>query len=287
MKRRPGGLGRGLDALLPAGRPGPADAAARSRGVIEVPVDAIMPNPAQPRERLAPEALEELAASIRAHGVLQPVIVTHAAGTYTLIAGERRWRAAQLAGLTTIPALVKEATPQERLELALVENLQRQDLTPLEEAAAYQQLLVEHGLTQEAIAARVGKSRAAVANALRLLHLAPAVRAALADGRITAGHARALLGCPDAATQEALLAQVLAGELSVRATEELVRRGTRPRPRRRAAPAADLAAVEQRLRQALGTKVQLYRSRRGGRIVIHFFSDEELQGLYERLTALP
>ena len=283
MKRRPGGLGRGLDALLPASPPAGADPAAVGTGASLLPVDAIVPNPQQPRERIAPDELAELAASIQAHGVLQPVIVSRSGPSYVLVAGERRWRAAQLAGLETIPALVKEVTPRERLELALVENLQREDLTPLEEAAAYRQLVDEYGLTQEALAARVGKSRVAVANALRLLHLAPAVRAALADGRITAGHGRALLGCPDPETQEALLARVLAADLSVRATEELVRRAGQPAPRPAPRP-AELAAVEEDLREALGTKVQLYHSRRGGRIVIHYFSDEELQGLYDRLA---
>lgn len=282
MKRRPGGLGRGLDALLPAPAPGAA-----AGGVVELPIDLLVPNPEQPRQGLAEAELAELAASIREHGVLQPVIVARAGAGYVLVAGERRWRAARQAGLTTIPALIKEVTPRQRLELALVENLQRQDLTPLEEAAAYQQLIAEHGLTQEQVATRVGKSRAAVANALRLLQLAPAVRAALLTGQITAGHARALLGCPDPAQQEALLAQVLAGDLSVRATEELVRRGGQRRPRTAPAPAPELAAVEQALRQALGTKVQLLRSRRGGRIVIHYYSDEELQALYERFVAAP
>jgi ParB family chromosome partitioning protein len=281
MKRRPGGLGRGLDALLPA------RAAATAGGVLELDVAVVRPNPAQPRTRIAPDELAELAASIAEHGVLQPIIVTGGDQGYLLIAGERRWRAAQLAGRRTIPAVVKEVTNRERLELALVENLQRQDLTPLEEAAAYHQLVAEHGLTQEAVATRVGKSRVAVANALRLLNLAPVVRDALLAGRVTAGHARALLACPDDATQEQLLARVLAADLSVRATEELVRRGSGPR-RRAALPASgDVAAVEQQLRQALGTKVQLQRSRRGGRIVIHYYSDDELQGLFERLTGGP
>ncbi|HLI27544.1 MAG TPA: ParB/RepB/Spo0J family partition protein [Chloroflexota bacterium] len=280
MKRRGGGLGRGLDALLPA-----APTGAVPGGVVELPVDLIVPNPEQPRQGIAEAELAELAASIRAHGVLQPVIVARAGAGYVLVAGERRWRAAQQAGLTTIPALIKEVTPRQRLELALVENLQRQDLTPLEEAAAYQQLITEHGLTQEQVAERVGKSRAAVANTLRLLQLAPAVRTALLAGQITAGHARALLGCADPAQQETLLAQVLASDLSVRATEELVRRGGPRRTRLVPAPPPELVAVEQALRQALGTKVQLLRSRRGGRIVIHYYSDEELQALYERFVA--
>jgi ParB family transcriptional regulator, chromosome partitioning protein len=299
MKRRPGGLGRGLDALFPA-RPAAsptesavAEGEATPAGALELPVAAIHPNPDQPRTRLAEGELADLAASIRVHGVLQPVIVTRADGGYVLVAGERRWRAAQLAGLETVPALVKDVTPRERLELAIIENVQRQDLTPLEEATAYRQLVSEHGLTQEAVAARVGKSRVAVANALRLLHLAPAVHEALSDGRITAGHARALLGCPDTDAQEALLARVLAEDLSVRATEEAVRRGVAlPVPPSRLAgvePAEqpsspEVAALERELRSALGTKVQLTHSRRGGRIVIHYYSDEELQGICERLT---
>jgi ParB family transcriptional regulator, chromosome partitioning protein len=299
MKRRPGGLGRGLDALFPA-RPAPPpeagaaiEAEAAQAGALAIPVAAIQPNPDQPRSRIAADELADLAASIRVHGVLQPVIVTRADAGYVLIAGERRWRAAQLAGLETVPALVKDVTSRERLELAIIENVQRQDLTPLEEATAYRQLLDEHALTQEAVAARVGKSRVAVANTLRLLHLAPAVHEALADGRITAGHARALLGCADGEAQEALLARVLADDLSVRATEELVRRGAaRPVPPSRLAgvepaeptPSPEVAALERELREALVTRVQLYHSRRGGRIVIHYHSDEELQGLYERLT---
>ncbi|HEY7063638.1 MAG TPA: ParB/RepB/Spo0J family partition protein [Chloroflexota bacterium] len=302
MKRRPGGLGRGLDALIPA-RPAPAPAESgteaaevASGGALEVSVAAIQPNPDQPRARIPEAELADLAASIRVHGVLQPVIVTRADDGYVLVAGERRWRAAQLAGLAGIPALVKEVAPRERLELAIVENVQRQDLTPLEEAAAYRQLVSEHGLTQDAVAARVGKSRVAVANALRLLRLAPAVHDALADGRITAGHARALLGCPDAAAQEALLARVLVGDLSVRATEEAVRRGVPPAlpPSRldgvEPAPeptSPEVAALERELRDVLATKVQLYHSRRGGRIVIHYYSDEEFQGIYERLTGRP
>ena len=298
MKRRPGGLGRGLDALFPA-RPavspteGGEEREAAPSGALEVLVAAIQPSPAQPRSRIAEDELADLAASIREHGVLQPVIVTRADDGYVLVAGERRWRAAQLAGLETLPALVKDVTPRERLELAIVENVQRQDLTPLEEATAYRQLVSEHGLTQEAVAARVGKSRVTVANALRLLHLAPAVHEALADGRISAGHARALLGCPDVEAQQALLERVLAEDLSVRATEEAVRRGAArpvpPSPLAGVAPAEqpaspEVAALERELRDALGTKVQLSHSRRGGRIVIHYYSDEELQGLYERLT---
>lgn len=282
MVREKGGLGRGLEALIPPAR----DAG----GVRAIPIDEIRPNPHQPRFELDQTSLAELADSIRAHGVIEPVIVTRAEeGGYTLIAGERRWRAARLAGLGAVPALVKEATPRQMLELALVENLQRADLNPLEEAAAYRQLIEEHGLTQEAAAGRVGRSRAAVANALRLLHLPPEARDALARGAISEGHARAILTCADPGAQQTVLYRILDEGLSVRQAEELARRlakGIGP-VRRPASRSADLEAVERRLRQALGTKVQLLRSRKGGRIVIHFHSDEELASLYQVLSGEP
>ncbi|HEY8476372.1 MAG TPA: ParB/RepB/Spo0J family partition protein [Chloroflexota bacterium] len=280
MNSRRSGLGRGLDALLPEERPG---------GLVEVEVDRIRPNPLQPRERVDETALQELAASVREHGVLQPVIVTHEGDDrYTLIAGERRWRAARLAGLSTIPALVKEVTSRERLELALVENIQRAELTPLEEAAAYRQLMEEHGLTQEEVARRVGKSRVAVANTVRLLHLPPEASAALAQGAITEGHARAILSCADSGEQRALLQAILRDGLSVRQAEEWVRRSPRSRGRRRSGSESSdyntTRALEEAFRRALGTKVQLFRSRRGGKLVIYFFSDEELEGLYDLIV---
>jgi ParB family chromosome partitioning protein len=234
--------------------------------------------------------LAELVQSIREHGVLQPLIVTLADNdTYALVAGERRWRAARAAGLLTVPVVVKETTPRQRLEIALVENIQRQDLSPLETAQAYRQLIDEHSLTQEAVSERVGKSRAAVANSLRLLQLAPAARDALAAGRISEGHARALLSCASLEIGTVLLEAIVARALSVRQAEELARRlnAAGPvvvdaqRPARELPP--DAAAIEDRFRQALGTKVQLYKSRRGGRLVIHFYSDDELSGLYEAI----
>lgn len=279
MKR---GLGRGLSALIPGGE---------EQGLAEVPIGSIGPNPLQPRTALAPEALAELAESIREHGLLQPLIVTRAASgptEYILIAGERRWRAAQLAGLATVPVIIKEASSREMLELALVENLQRTDLNPLEAAGAFRQLIDEFGLTQEQVAARVGKSRAAVANTLRLLALPIAAREALASGQISEGHARALLGLRSQEAMLVALAQVLSKGLTVRETEALVQRlnGERPTPRasgQRPIP-PEVQALEDRLRQALGTKVSLVRSRKGGRLVIHFYSDEELDSLYRRLV---
>jgi ParB family chromosome partitioning protein len=282
-------LGRGLSALIPQ--------STGAAGLLEVDVDRIVPNPWQPRLEIDEEGLAELVSSIREHGVLQPLIVTRADNdTYALVAGERRWRAARAAGLLTVPVVVKETTPRQRLEIALVENIQRQDLSPLETAQAYRQLIDEHGLTQEAAAERVGKSRAAVANALRLLNLSPDSRDALAAGLISEGHARALLACATPELVATLLESIVTNNLSVRQAEELARRlnaaaeaaedgesvtVTERRVERQLAP--DAAAIEDRFRQALGTKVQLYKSRKGGRLVIHFYSDEELTGLYEAI----
>jgi ParB family chromosome partitioning protein len=260
-----------------------------------VPIDAIVPNPAQPREAFDPARLEELAQSIRQHGVLQPLLVTRQSdGAYVLVAGERRWRAARAAGLDRVPVIIKDAADSDLLELALVENIQREDLSPLETALAYQQLVVEHGMTQEAVAQRIGKSRVAVANSLRLLNLPADARHALAGGQISEGHARALLACPSPESQSALLQQIVGRGLSVRDSEELARRfvdddreihGRLPRTKRSTAgrPVADLEAIESELREALGTKVQLIRGRHGGRLVIHFYSDDELEGLLERI----
>lgn len=279
---RKSGLGRGLGALIPQSTNIP--------GVPEVDIDRITPNPWQPRLDMDETALGELVESIREHGILQPLIVTLADNdTYALIAGERRWRAAKAAGLLTVPIVVKESTPRQRLELALVENIQRQDLSALETAFAYRQLIDEHALTQEAVAQRVGKSRAAVANALRLLQLTPDARDALVGGMITEGHARALLSCTTPEIGAMLLEAIVARGLSVRQAEELARRLNAAGPNATLQPPAprqlppDAAAIEDRFRQALGTKVQLYKSRRGGRLVIHFYSDDELGGLYETI----
>jgi ParB family chromosome partitioning protein len=259
-----------------------------------VSVDEIAANPRQPRYDLAVESLRELADSILEHGVLQPLIVSEKrpeevgdGPRYQLIAGERRWRAAMLAGQTTVPVLVKEATPQEALELALVENLQRADLNPLEEANAYQQLADEFGLSQEQIAERVGRSRVSVTNSLRLLRLPGELKDALLEGRITGGHARALLGLKELELQLRVLRAIEKQGLSVRQTEELVRRlaaGTQVRKRPDMKQTAETHALEDRFRRSLGTKVGLYRSKRGGRLVIYFYSEEELQALYDRIV---
>jgi ParB family chromosome partitioning protein len=255
--------------------------------VREVDVDRIEPNPNQPRQRFDPSAIEGLASSIREHGLVQPLVVTAIGDDrYRLIVGERRWRAAGVAGLIRVPVVVKDASDRQTLELALVENVQRADLNPLEEAAAYQRLVQDFGLTQQEVARQVGKSRVAVANTLRLLALSEALKEALTNERITEGHARALLRLPDSETQLAVLRRVERDDLSVRQTEELVNRLVEPKvkPGRSRKRSADVEAIEDELRRALGTKVSLHTGKRGGRIVIEYYSDEEFQGLYERLT---
>lgn len=273
------GLGRGLEALIPVGE--------ETAGILEVPVEDIRPNPHQPRMLIRDDELVELALSIQTHGVLQPLIVVREGDGYQLVAGERRWRAAKLAGLTTVPVIVKDLAPQQTLELALVENLQRKDLNPLEEAAAYRQLIEEFGLTHEEVAQRVGRSRVAVTNTLRLLKATDAVKEALLNGRIGEGHARALLALEDPEAQVAALRMVLRQGLTVRQTEELVARILQTRPQkpspRSAAP--EVQALEDRFRQALGTRVRVRPGKKGGRIIIYYYSEEELEGLYERLVA--
>jgi ParB family chromosome partitioning protein len=278
---RTGGLGRGLGALIPQRSGGHASA-------VDILISRISSNPYQPRKRFNPDDLASLRASIAAHGVLQPILVSETATGYQLVAGERRLRAAQAAGLDRIPAVIRQLVDRDQLELALVENLQREDLDPLETAEAYRQLINRFGFSQDDVATRVGRARSTVANTLRLLELAPEVQAAVADGRLTEGHGRALGGLPSE-HQARVLDSVVGQELSVRQTEELVRRLREPKPGPEAAapkrnPDPDLERVEEDLRRALGTKVSLARSRRGGRIVIEYYSDEELGRLYERLT---
>lgn len=268
------GLGRGLDALIPR--------AGASSEIPEIAVARISRNPHQPRSRFDEAETADLAASIALHGVLQPIIVRATAdGAYELIAGERRLRAARQAGLTHIPAVVRESVGGEQLELALVENLQRQDLNAIEEAAAYRELADRFGLSHEEIAHRVGKSRVAISNALRLLDLIPETREAIADGRITEGHGRALAALTVPELQRAALLIVLERHLSVRQTEELVRRKRDSAGARRSgAISDDLGDLEAQLRGLLATRVGIVRTRRGGRLVIDFYSDEELDRLH-------
>jgi ParB family chromosome partitioning protein len=276
------GLGRGLSSLIPQ--------RSQHNPTTEIPLDRIRPNPRQPRQRMDPVELESLAASIREHGVLQPILVTETLEGYQLVAGERRFRASQQAGLERIPAVIRQLADRDQLELALVENLQRADLGPIEEAHAFLALADEFGLTHEDIARRVGRAKSTVTNTLRLLDLDPAVQAAVTEGTLTAGHARAIGGLPTE-HQARVASTVIDQALSVRQAEELVRRLREPRSpasaRADRTPDPDLERVEDDLRRRLGTKVTLARSRKGGRIIIEFYSDEELSQLYERLIGGP
>jgi ParB family chromosome partitioning protein len=275
------GLGKGLDALIPGG-----SAAASAAGATQVAIGAISRNPRQPRQSHKDDELQELAASIRQHGVIQPLIVAPAmGGTYILIAGERRWEAARLAGLTTVPVVVRSASDQQLLELALIENVQRADLNAIEEAEAFRHLAKDFGLSHDAIATRVAKSRVAVTNTLRLLDASSAVKQALVDGKITAGHARALLALTSAKAQEIALHRIINLDLSVRQTELLARKlsGNRPIPKKTRRRNPEAADIERRLRASLGTKVALKAGKKGGTLTIHYYSDEELEALLEKL----
>ena len=275
------GLGRGLGALIPGAEPTQASAQDISLAELEM-------NPLQPRRYFKQAALEALAATIREHGVLTPVVVRRGPSGFQVIAGERRIRAARLAGLTRIPAVVKEANDAEALEMALVENLQREDLNPLEAAEAYQRLVDEFNLTQEEVAGRLGRDRSSVANALRLLRLPQRIREDLAAGTLSEGHARALLGLEAQADQLKARDLVVKRGLTVRATEALVRRlrSDHPRARRSGVEALNpnLAAIEDQVRIALGTKVRIVRDGKGGTLQISFFSSDDLTRIIEAIV---
>ncbi|MBI2157784.1 MAG: ParB/RepB/Spo0J family partition protein [Candidatus Rokubacteria bacterium] len=278
------GLGRGLGALLSA-------TPSEGESLIEIPVDQIEANPHQPRKAFDFKSLGELAASIKASGVIQPVIVRRHADGYQLIAGERRWRAARQAGLERIPALVRDATDAQSLELALIENLLREDLNPMEEAEAYQKLLAQFSWTQEELAQRIGKDRSSIANCLRLLKLPAEIQADLRGGRLTMGHARALLALPTDAEQLRLRDEILARDWSVRATEDSVR-AAEELARKRGAPvkrarrrSAELAALEEALQRALMTRVRIVGNDRTGKIEVVYASADELERLSELLGA--
>lgn len=289
MARR-SGLGKGLGALIPTEVTGD-----RSSALVDIPVSGIEPNQHQPRQAFDEEALAALTASIREVGVLQPVLVRETdEGRYELIAGERRWRAAKRAGLQTVPAIVRTVSDLGRVEHALIENLHRQDLNPLEEAAAYQQLIEDFGLTHEQLSSRVGKSRAAITNTLRLFQLPPTVQKLVSDGQLSAGHARALLGTPDRAFQEALARRAVAEQLSVRAVEDAVKernelggadrermaRQTKLRP-------PGILELEELLSAHLDTRVKVQLGTKRGKVTIDFGSLEDLERIYRAMTEPP
>jgi ParB family transcriptional regulator, chromosome partitioning protein len=278
MNVRRGGLGRGLGALIPAG---PVDEGPVGARFEELPIDSIEPNPRQPREIFDEDALAELVTSIREVGVLQPVVVRESSpGRYQLVMGERRLRASREAGLGVVPAIIRETADDALLRDALLENLHRQQLNPLEEAAAYQQLLAEFGATHDELADRIGRSRSQVSNTIRLLALPGSVQRRVAAGVLSAGHARALLGLPDTADQERLAARIIAEGLSVRTTEELVATSERPRePRSRASrmpKAPAVARLEESLSDLLETRVTVELGRRHGKLTIAFASLDDL-----------
>jgi len=305
MAQRPG-LGKGLDALIPTSRD-MQHSAAGNGGVLQLPADAIVPNPRQPRKGEFDEKdLEELANSIREHGIIQPLIVSPGEGdTYILIAGERRLRAAKQVGLRKVPAILRQASDRELLELALIENIQRAELNPLEEADAYRQLTQDFGLSHEEVAQRVGKSRPAVSNTMRLLQLSDTVKKALIEGyahtdaddqdidqqyeskfRLSEGHARALLRLSRHQAQDAALTTIMKNRLNVRQTEELVKKlsGEKPPRAMKPSPSPEIKDLQERLRSSLSTEVSLrYDRQKGGTITIHYHSDEELDTLLNRL----
>jgi ParB family transcriptional regulator, chromosome partitioning protein len=299
---RSSGLGKGLSSIIPGAEREPSDAGGTptAAALVDLPVAAISPNPNQPRVHFDEESLSELTASIAEMGVLQPILVRPGgtADAYELIAGERRWRAAQRAGLATIPAVIRTTDDATSVEQALVENLHREDLTPLEEAAAYQQLIDDFGLTHDQLSGRVGKSRSAITNSLRLLGLPPAVQRLLADGQLSAGHARALLGTPDRGRQEALAREAAAGGWSVRMVEDAVRREHGPPPDEEAPPPPSptidgagltpttklrppgLLELENLLADHLDTRVSVQMTAKRGRVTIDFADLEDLERIY-------
>jgi ParB family chromosome partitioning protein len=273
-------LGRGLSALIPE-----APAAAPSERALEVDIDLLRPNRDQPRTAMDDAKIDELSRSIKSNGIIQPIVVRKADQGYEIVAGERRWRASQRAGLLKVPVVVRDIPEERMLAAALIENIQREDLNPVEEAQAYRRLVEEHQLTQEQIAEAVGKDRSSVANYLRLLKLPTEVRSNLSAGALSMGHARALLALPDEHAQLRVAREVVAKNLSVRETETIVKKGT-------AAPAAKeekpkdvhTRAAEEKLRFALGTRVRIARKGKGGKIEIDFQNEDELQRIYELLT---
>ena len=283
------GLGKGLGALL-----GDAALQAQEGGSLSLPIAQVEPGLKQPRKRFDQESLQDLADSIRTHGVIQPLTVRRlSSGYYQIIAGERRWRAAKLAGLTEIPAVIIEADDRKVMELGLIENLQREDLNPIEEANGYKVLMEEYGLTQEEVAQRVGKSRPAVANALRLLALPDAVHQLLEEGKLSAGHARAILSVSNGQLQKKLAQKVIADELSVRQTEALAKRLSaeqkEPSPAPRSGPDLSiyLRAAEKSLAARFGRKVHIVNGRKKGKVELEYYNPEDLNALLELLEQLP
>jgi len=282
VEKRPA-LGRGLSALIPDA-PSPAAAPAADRSM-EIDIDLLRPNKFQPRTQIDDDRIEDLSRSIRSNGMIQPIVARKVDGGYEIIAGERRWRAAQRAGLLKVPIVVRDIPEDRLLAVALIENIQREDLNPIEEAFAYRRLSDEFHLTQEQIADAVGKDRSSIANFVRLLRLPQEVRASVASNALTMGHARALLGLSDEGAQLRVARDIVARSLSVRETEALIRKAVQPADAKTEKPTdVHTRAAEEKLRLALGTRARIVRKGKGGRIEIDFTSEDELQRIYELLT---
>ncbi|NQV13597.1 MAG: ParB/RepB/Spo0J family partition protein [Parcubacteria group bacterium] len=280
------GLGRGLESLIPKTPKNKTQVSTGQGGVTEALVSKIKPNPQQPRTVMDKVPLQELAASIREHGIIQPLVVSEAVdGSYELLAGERRLRASQMIGLRQVPVVVRSASKQQKLEVALVENVQRQNLNSVEEAQAYRRLMDEFNLTQDQVAQKVGKSRSAVTNTLRVLTLPEKMQEALAAGKISFGHAKTLLSVKDVKQQEKLFQEILAGQLSVRDTEESVKKVKVNVLGNGQSKEAEVVQLEEKLRQTLGTKVEIKKHRDKGSIMIGFYSSKELKELVDKITS--
>lgn len=281
-------LGRGLDSLIPkkittlptTPLPDKPDETFGGERILQIPVSQISVNPQQPRREFKHSALEDLTNSIKQHGIIQPLVVTKTPTGYELIAGERRWRAAGLLNLSTVPAIVRQATDNQKLELAIIENVQRENLNPIEEAASYQRLIEEFSLTQEEVANKVGKSRSVVTNALRLLNLPENIQQAIMEGKVSPGHAKVLAGIVDPTAQTKLFERILRDSLTVRETEKAVRLKN---PTKTLSTSAQYLDYETQLRQALGTKVNIVKDKKGGKIMIDFYADEELSDLVNKI----
>jgi ParB family chromosome partitioning protein len=281
MAAKRGGLGRGLNALINEAEIG------GSNSVKEININEIEPNDKQPRKHFDQEKIEQLAASIKEHGIIQPLIVKNEKGYYKIIAGERRWRAARVAGLKTVPVIERDTTPREEMELALIENIQREDLNPIEESEAYEQLMSEYNLTQEKLSEVIGKSRPAIANALRLLSIADEIKKYVIDGELSAGHARALLSCEEKAQQIRFTEKIIEEQLSVRETEELIRNYNLAKKAvvKKFEKDADIETILDKLRQSLKTKVKLVDRKGKGKIEIEYYSVEQREKLIDYLIS--
>lgn len=289
-REKPNRLGRGFSALLPnAPSAAPQQEAPRQPGVVQLAIEEVQPDKSQPRRHFEDAKIEELAASIRSKGVIQPILVRRDGSKYRIIAGERRWRASQRAGLKYVPVLVKEVTERQAFELALIENIQREDLNPIEEAEAYRRLIEEYQLTQESCADRVGKDRSSIANSLRLLRLPDEIKTSLTAGTLNMGHARALLGLVDEGAMKRAAREVVSKKMSVRQTEQLVRKAKEKKkeaPQKQAGSTPEVRAVEEKLQRALGTRVRLVEKGNGkGRIEVDYSSYEELDRILAAMGA--